>query len=391
MRFVLFKGQSQYGSLRLHADQLAAALAGLGHEAGIVDLMAADAVDQLNAALASPPDCFFGFSGVGSDIKSGGQSAFDVVGSAYASLYVDHPVHHAGRLATRIDRHIALFLDRSHVQFMTAWSKGRNFRQLGFLPPGANELAEPVDLSDEAFAERDIGLLFTGTYRGQPLTPWREGPDTAARTVVESVAQRMAADARLPILDAVRAALKDSFDAELTPDLFEELLPLLQAPQYFAEAYHRNRFLETLGEVGAPLTVYGAGWEPMAARYPSFDYGGVGSFEETLSLLRRARIVLNTNNGFLAGGHERVFTAMCAGAAVFSDTNKYYADAFKEGREIVTFPWPKMAEAPGMLTAMLADEARLAGIARAGARRAMAEHRWSDRAAKLVKAVKQVA
>jgi hypothetical protein len=32
MRFVLVKGQSQYGSLRLHVDQLAEALSGLGED-----------------------------------------------------------------------------------------------------------------------------------------------------------------------------------------------------------------------------------------------------------------------------------------------------------------------------------------------------------------------
>ena len=37
----------------------------------------------------------------------------------------------------------------------------------------------------------------------------------------------------------------------------------------------------------------------------------------------------------------------------------------------------------------LADEAALAAMARAGAKKALAEHRWTDRAAKLVKAVRQ--
>lgn len=388
MRFVLYKGQSQYGSLRLHVDQLAAALDGLGHETRIIDLMSDDAVEKLNAAFADPPDCFFGFSGVGSDIKSGGASAYDVLGCAYASLYVDHPIHHAPRLSTRIDKNIALFLDRSHVQFMTAWARGREFAQLGFLPPGANQLPEPPDLSDEAFAERDIGLLFTGTYRGQPQTPWRQGPDTPARTVVEDIAQRMAADARLPILDALRGSLKDIYSAELAPDLFEEFIPLLQAPQVFAEAYHRNRFLETLGEVGAPLTIYGSGWEPLAERYPSFDYCGVGSFEETLSLIRRTRLVLNTNNGFVAGGHERVFTAMCGGAGVVSDQSRYYAEAFKP-HELATFAWDDLDDLPGLLAGLLGDVETMAGMARAGAKKALAEHTWTQRAARLVKAVKQ--
>ena len=100
--------------------------------------------------------------------------------------------------------------------------------------------------------------------------------------------------------------------------------------------------------------------------------------------------MLNTNNGFVSGGHERVFTAMCAGAGVFSDASTYYAQAFKEGREIVTFPWKRMAEAPAKLAALMADVPRQAALARAGHKVATAEHRWANRAHKLVRAVSQV-
>jgi len=389
VRFILYKGQGQYGSLRLHIDELNAALVELGHESRIIDLVAEDAAAQLNASFQDPPDCYFGISGIGSDAMLDGASAYDRLGRPYAALYVDHPAHHLGRLSTPIARNIAFFLDRSHVQFMSAWSKGRSFAQLGFLPPGANELAEPPDLSDEAFARRDIPLLFTGTYRGPPAAPWRSEGESPARSVMEAMAQLMASDARLPLLDALRQTLTRLYKADLTPQLLEEFLPLLSQVQFFAEAYHRDRLLRTLGEAGVPLTVYGSGWEPLAAAYPSFSYGGVGSFEETLHLLRRARLVLNTNNGFVQGGHERVFTAMAAGAAVISDDNRYYQEAFKPGREIALFPWSKMAGVPGQIQGLLADPTALGAMARAGARRAMADHRWSSRAARLVKAVKQ--
>ena len=387
MRFALIKGQSQYGSLRLHIDQLAQALTEIGHEAVVVDMLADDRQEQLNAALLSEPDCVFGFSGVGSDLKGDLGSIYDVLGAVYASLYVDNPVHHLGRLQTPIRRNVALFLDRSHVQFVSASPLSRNFSQLGFLPPGANELPDPPDLSDEAFARREIPLMFTGTYRGAPQAPWRQWPESPARTVAEAVAERMAADARLPVLDALRQVLKQ-MGAELTPQLFSDISPLLSGPQFFAEAYHRDALIHALGRAGLPLHLWGNGWEPLAERYPSFVYGGVGSFAETLHTLRRARVVLNVNNGFVAGGHERVFTAMCAGAAVFSDANRYYEEAFKDGREIVTFAWPKLASAPELLGALVEDRDRPAAVARAGARRAMAEHRWTDRASRLVKAVK---
>lgn len=388
MRFALIKGQSQYGSLRLHVDQLSQALMEIGHETMVVDMVADDRQAQLNTALMSMPNCVFGFSGVGVDLRGDSGSLYDVMGAVYATLYVDNPVHHLARLQTPVRRNVAFFLDRSHLQFVNASPFARNFAQLGFLPPGANQLPEPPDLSDEAFARRDIPLMFTGTYRGAPQAPWRQWPQSPARTVAEGVCERMVADARLPILEALRQVLKQ-LGAELTPQLFTDIAPLLSAPQFFAEAYHRDAVLHALGAAGAPLHIWGNGWEPLAERYGSFVYGGVGSFAETLQTLRRARVVLNINNGFLAGGHERVFTAMCAGAAVFSDANRYYDEAFKEGREIVTFAWPKLANAPDQLAALVADPARAGQIARAGAIRAQAEHRWTERAQRLVKAVKQ--
>ena len=388
MRFALIKGQSQYGSLRLHVDQLAAALNGIGHQAMVVDMVADDRQAQLNAAIETRPDCFFGFSGVGCDLKIGGGSAYDYLGAVYASMYVDNPVHHLGRLQTPIRKHVALFLDRGHLQFVNASPFARSFAQLGFLPPGANELAEPPDPSDEAFAARDIPLMFTGTYRGAPQAPWRTWPDNAARQVVEGIVERMTADARLQILEALRGALKQ-MGAELSPQLFADIAPLLSGPQLFAEAYHRDRVLHAIGAAGLPLHVWGNGWEPLAERYPAFVYGGVGSFAETLHTLRRARVVLNVNNGFTAGGHERVFTAMCAGAAVFSDANRWYEEAFKDGRELATFAWPKLAAMPDQLGELVADPTRAGQIARAGAKRAQAEHTWTERAQKLAKAVKQ--
>ena len=116
-----------------------------------------------------------------------------------------------------------------------------------------------------------------------------------------------------------------------------------------------------------------------------------------LHLLRRARIVLNINNGFVAGGHERVFTAMCAGAAVFSEASRYYADVFRDdgsakGREIATFSihkcligrrancWPCCRTPP-------AQAAMGSGPAISGRRPSI---RWTARAAKMAKIIEAV-
>jgi len=281
---------------------------------------------------------------------------------------------------------VALFLDHSHVDYARALPSASNFRRLGFLPPGANELPEPPDLSDEAFARRDVPLMFTGTYRGAPATPWRDWPDSPAKALVMEMAERMAADARLPVIGALKEVLK-RMGAPLSPQFLHDAAPLIAGVQSFAEAYHRDAALGAIGRAGLPLHVWGGGWEPLIERHPSFVYGGIGSFAETLHTLRRARVVLNLNNGFVAGGHERVFTAMCAGAAVFSDTSRFYQQAFEEGREIATFAWRELAAAPDALGELAADVDRASALARAGAVRAQAEHRWIHRAEVLAAAV----
>ncbi len=388
MRFVLIKGPSQYGSLRLHIDQLAQAFRDLAHEAEVVDLTQ-DGLAAMERTTRNPPDAYLAINGVGSDYANANGSVYEQIGAAYVTLYVDHPVHQVDRIPTRFRKHAAFFLDRSHVQFVSAWPSAKGLAHMDFLPPGANELPEPIDTSDAAFAQRDIPLLFTGTYRGQPQPVWAAWPDSPAKEIVGEIAGRMTQDARLPILEALKASLADR-GASLNGELLNQFAPLLQVPQAYAEIYHRDRLLHLLGRAGVPVQIYGLGWQPLVDQYPSFAYGGVGSFEETLSLLRRARLVLNINNGFVSGGHERVFTAMCAGAAVVTDANPYYADVFHEGREIATFDWRKLDAAPAQILALMDDTPALAALARAGHKRAMTDHRWTERAAKLVKVINQL-
>ena len=384
MRLVLAKGSSQYGSLRLHIDQLAAALSGLGHEIVVVDLIDAEPIPALHAAMAVRTDALVSFNGMPHEFAAG--DFMNQSGAVFASFYLDHPVHHLIRLQSRIQRPALFFLDATHIAFMKAWAASDVIGSGGLLPPGANELDEAPDVSDEAFARRDIPLLFSGTYRGEPAQGWRGWPDSAATQIVAQMAERMAADGRLPLLEALDASLK-AREAALSPEVLRAITPLLPTVQLFAEAYHRHAVLTALGAAEVPVQIYGLGWEPLCARYPSFQYGGVGSFEETLHLLRRARIVLSINNGFVAGGHERVFTAMRAGACVFSEASAYYAGAFDDGREIVTYDLDSLDRMPGRLLDLMADLPAQAAIARAGYQRATAEHRWQARAAALIQAI----
>jgi hypothetical protein len=384
MRFLLLKGQSQYGSLRLHIDQLAGALRALGEDVRVIDLMhPLGTAAFVRAAVVDGADCVFAFSGVfGQEYGA----VYKKLGITYASLYVDNPVHHLPRLAPPESQYVAFFLDRTHQAFMQAMDEQGAFSHLGFLPPGANTLAAPVDVSREAYGERDIPILFSGTYRGAPERTWLDMP-AAVCNLLNAVAERMVADGSL----WVGAALRDALEAggiTLTPEFLRSVAPALSRVQLFAEAYHRNAFLDVVGPAGVAIQTVGKGWGPLCDRYPSFSYLGEGSFEETLALLRRTRVVVNVNNGFVSGGHERVFAAMAAGAAVFSERSFFYDEVFIDGEDMVTFTTPVQPEVAGRLQHLAGDLDFGARIAANGYAKTRAHHMWTNRAAEIVEVVR---
>ncbi len=384
MRIVVLKGQSQYGSLRLHGDQLAAALGELGETVALIDLVLPHGFAAFDTSLKAGVDCVIAFSGI---IGREYADALAEAGATFAGLYVDHPLHQMGRLEQPTRQYLAFFLDRTHQALVQAVFPPRTFTHIGFLPPGANTLAEPVDVSPEAYARRDIPILFSGTYRGAPARTWQDqsGP---TRDLLNEVADRMAADGSLWIGEALKATLQ-ARGLPLTPEFLKVALGALASVQLFAEAYHRDAFVEAMGKAGVAITTVGKGWEPLVARFPSFSYLGEGSFEETLALLRRTRVVINVNNGFVSGGHERVFAAMAGGAAVFSETSLFYQEVFKDGEDLVMFNTPVPADTAARLQALAFEDIDAAAqIAASGHAATLAHHLWSHRAADLMTVVR---
>jgi hypothetical protein len=206
--------------------------------------------------------------------------------------------------------------------------------------------------------------------------------------LLNEVADRMAADGSLWIGEALKATLQ-ARGLPLTPEFLKVALGALASVQLFAEAYHRDAFVEAMGKAGVAITTVGKGWEPLVARFPSFSYLGEGSFEETLALLRRTRVVINVNNGFVSGGHERVFAAMAGGAAVFSETSLFYQEVFRDGEDLVMFNTPVPADTAARLQALAFEDIDAAAqIAANGHAATLAHHLWSHRAADLMAVVR---
>jgi glycosyltransferase involved in cell wall biosynthesis len=379
MRIVLLKGQSRYGAQRLHVDQLSAALDAIGHVTAIADVSTNAGIVQLEAYASQGIDAVFAFNGVGSVFRIGEKSLFDLLKVPYVTLLVDHPVYHLERLSASMRNFVVATLDRSHGPFLRAYFEPEHFSMLSFMPPGANVLREPEPDTFEKHASRKIPVLFTGTYRGIPTRPWRTEVPPFFMKLFDDAADIAIAHDTMSVEQAVDEALR-ARNLDLSSHVRKRTLMLAYLVHDYMSAYRRDQLLRTLNDAQVPLTIYGAGWPDHMHLFPHFQYCGEGSFLETLELLHDTRIVLNSNNNFVAGGHERVFAAMMGGAAVVSDVSEFYLEAFQEGVELELFRWTKLNELGPRMHDLLADPTRTAAMAEAGYRAAEKQHSWTARA-----------
>ncbi|PZQ60169.1 MAG: hypothetical protein DI570_14900 [Phenylobacterium zucineum] len=140
----------------------------------------------------------------------------------------------------------------------------------------------------------------------------------------------------------------------------------------------RTEFVKAVAKIGVPLHICGLGWEPHLYRFKNASYEGAVEMSRMVELMRRSRVVLNTNVNFGAGSHERPFSASLAGAATFTDHSRYYEEAFAPG-EIAMFRWKDLVGGMADLKALANDPARAFEMGRAAKARAIAEHTWARR------------
>ena len=376
---ILLKGQSQYGALRLHVDQLAAAFDTLGQPTVIFDYKC-DGMDRLVDALNRGCRSVISFNGIGLDLIIDGRPFDEAVGVPVATIMVDHPAHHLKRLAGAGEQALINVIDRSHLDWLRDVFGPERFQITGVLPPGGNIDIAPEDCDVDGFAaRRDIALLFTGTYRGEPDRPWTTLNSAFVRHVLDDAADLCLGHDMLPVESALTQAL-NARGVAVGARVRRKLWRLAASLTDYVHSLRRHQALSVIGESGLPLSIYGRDWDPYLEAHPHVAYGGEGSFEETLHHLKRTRVCLNTNTNFVAGAHERVFAAQLAGAAVCTDASAWYDDAYADGEDILLYRWTRLGALPDLLDGVLNEPARLAAIAFAGRARAEQEHRWTHRA-----------
>jgi len=382
----LFKGQSQYGAVRAHVDDLAEALREEGCRTLTLDYLSDDFLDQIMHMVQQsqqvPPAFVHGMLGWGSEAKAGGRSLYDVLGCPFIHHMQDQPYFLHPRLLHPIAQHKIAVHDSAYESYLQRIPGLTPDRRI--LTCGGSAPPEPV----LPFEVRDIDVLIS-----MSVTPMAE---LTAQLAALPYAQRRLVKAIIEeVLDTPDVAVHDvgfrlmaKFGIETwyaEPD--KHAGHLLFARQVLTTAYvqihalRRLRLAPQLLEL--PAIIHGSGWESIDVPSSRAVLRGPVDFREIQRLTGRSRIALNVMPPVNDAPHDRTFYAMLAGAVYLTDPNDFFRREYWEGDEICYFDLRTTTLVDEVQT-LLADSVKLTEIAAAGCATTAERHTWRHRARELL-------
>lgn len=384
VRVLVIKGVSQYGGTRLFCDEAADAFRRAGHAVEVLDLEGrADAREVIfGHAQGCETDLIFTISILGEYRSPDGRTLSQLYRAPHVLWHVDYMIGQAGRVGGTDPQTALLTIDRSHIEAVRAAYGPNRFPRLGFMPHAGVGAPAPDDADAAAFAaNRPIPLLWSASH--QKPHEWTKVPERLLRPLRE---------ARDLALSVHWIAPHEALRRTLRTHGIDVDDPAHRGHLHYAGFVHdavrkarRLEFLKAIAKTRVPIHICGAGWEPHLYRFKDVTYHGSVPMTEMVELMRRSRIVLNTNVNFGEGSHERPFSASLAGAATFSDHSGFYEEAFAPG-EIEHFQWPELSDAMSRLKILADDPARCFDMARAAKARTISGHTWEHRVSQILEA-----
>lgn len=310
-KILVIRGISAYDVLGRAADEICEGFRKCGYQVDMIGATEPGADDRFIECLEHRDQYAFYFSIQAILWNLESENLPELAEMKRVGWIVDDPVYHQKRIWGSLGTNARLLMVRdSHAaQLREEFSKFERVETLyhgGFLPEGR-----------VPYHKKDIALFFPGTYK--PLRDSESRIDAIPGvfgTIAKQVMPRIVGEHLASSwTEEVRNYLRE-IGFEYSEDEFFAMQKVLEPLDQYQRDYMRQSIIETLLTNGLKVAVVGAGWD-------AYDGAGRENLEilssegvditEVIKLMQRSRIVINNTN-ILDGMHERIFTAMLAGA-----------------------------------------------------------------------------
>jgi glycosyltransferase involved in cell wall biosynthesis len=121
------------------------------------------------------------------------------------------------------------------------------------------------------------------------------------------------------------------------------------------------------------------GWSRYLGNMPNVTVHPAVPFPESLEILKRSKICLNSMPFFKNGTHERIFTGLAAGCLPMTTDNVWTHENFTDGKDILVYRPKFWNEIDERISFYLGNETERKVVAACGREKVMREHTWDNR------------
>lgn len=381
-KVLVIKGRSAYNVLREAADEIAEGFRTYGCQTEVLDMQKEDFLIQLTHCMEHREQYAFYFSLQAIGWEQECAALPQLRDMRRVGWLVDDPFFHEGRLvgSAGTGAYVLTVQDAFTQRIREMYTKFDEVKTLyhgGF----SSESVLPWE-------EREMDIFFPGSYTTREAA-WEKlkAMDGVMGSVAQKVAQRLIQNGQARTWDEELRSYLDEIQFEMSEDEFQTLLRAFYPLDEFQRVCMREQMLETLLKAGKHVSVVGKGWN-------SYQGEGAGNLEvlseegvditEVVRYMQHSKIVLHNIN-FVTGLHERIFTAMLAGAICVTRRYELLESFFEEGKEIATYSSDDPRQLVAVINDLLSNPGRAAAIAAAGRRKALQKHTWKRRGEQIAK------
>ncbi len=342
-----------------------------------------ESLGQLYNFIQKPVDAVITFNNVGLNMElTPGEKLWEQLGILCINILVDHPVCYLQELQMAPRKTVAICVDKNHVDFIKRYFS--NIMAAHFVPHGGT-LWEKESVP---WQDREIDVLYAGGLPRDVAAGYIPKELDAvsgldSEELCDKVLTELIINTNLTLETAIECYFREH-KIVVTEEQLVQYIRLFRFLDVYAISYYRERAVQTLVESGIRVTLYGPGWENCKwINHPNLDYHKNVAPEEILTIMGKAKIVLNSMPNFKNGSHERIFNGMLAGAVVVSDTSAYLEEELGKKNLLYLYDLKRQQQLPEILSNILKQPEKALQMTGRAYEEAFEKHTWQNRAAEI--------
>lgn len=238
--------------------------------------------------------------------------------------------------------------------------------------------------------EKDLEVVFLGScYDYESLrATWQQKNKPEFNKVLDDAIEIFFSNPFMPLSEALVSA----WNLSTLPHNGVDFLTLFYYLDYYTRGKDRMDLIRSIkdvkvhvfGEMSTDVAGSILGWPQYLDSQNNVVLHPSVSYQESLNILKRSKICLNSMPFFKNGSHERIFAGLACGSLPMTTANLYIQEQFKEGESILFYENKKMSEINGKINFYLKNEENRKQAVQKGQEIVKKHHTWDNRADQLL-------